>query len=241
MKPLLIVKTASSFDDLPSLCAQRGDEVRWFSEACGLVGGDVVAVDAYRGAALPDPTAFLAIIITGSLDMISDNLPWMIDTAEWLKGALDKQVPILGVCFGHHLLAQVLGGEVGRNPNGAEFGAVEIEQSAAAAEDPIFKGLPKDFKMHVFHYESILDLPTGAVMLASNAHDENHAVRYGKNAWGVQFHPEFDPEIMDSAIDIYKTDMEDANYDIETLREENVDQDFGRILLKNFINEAYAQ
>lgn len=240
MKPLLIVKTATSHDDLPDLCQHRGDEVSWFSVAGGLSAENVISVDAYKGAPLPDPQDVQAIVITGSIDMVSDDLPWMRTTVEWLKGAIVQQVPVLGVCFGHHLLALAGGGTVGENPKGAEFGAVTIDKSAAAEDDPVFKDLPAKFGMHVFHYESILQLPEGAVLLASSEHEPHHAFRFGKNAWGVQFHPEFDPEIMDHAINVYQSAMEDAGYDVDTLRKNNVDLGDGDVLLKNFVREAYS-
>ena len=241
MKPLLIVRTASSYDDLPELCRHRGDEVRWFSDASGAPIDTVVSVDAYKDEPLPDPEDVQAIIITGSIGMISDDLPWMRTAVGWLKEAVDKQVPILGVCFGHQLLALATNGTVGKNPNGAEFGAVEMTKSAAADEDPLFVDIPKNFGMYVFHYESVLQLPENAVLLASSAHEPHHAFRYGKNAWGVQFHPEFDPEIMDHAISVYRTDMEAAGYDVDTLRANHVDPRFGKALLKNFVNVACVQ
>lgn len=240
MKPILIVKTASSYDDLPGLCARRGDEVIWFSEACGVHADNVVSVDAYKGAPLPDPEDFQAIIITGSVDMISDFTAWMQATADWLKNAVEKQIHILGVCFGHHLLAHVLGGSVGHNPNGAEFGAAVLHKTGAADRDPLFSDLPKVFEMDVFHYESILDLPKCAVLLASNSHDKNHAFRYGNCVWGVQFHPEFDPEIMEAAIDVYQRDMIESGYDISELRDQNIKRSFGNTLLRSFIKDAYG-
>lgn len=240
MKPLLIIRTATSYDDLSTLCKKRGDEVNWFREACGLAVNEVIAVKVFDDAPLPDPDEVQAIIITGSVDMISDDLPWIERTAQWLKSAIEKQVPILGVCFGHQLLVHVLGGTVGQNPRGAEFGAVELVKSTAASDDPLFKGFPEIINMHVFHYESVLRLPDEVVLLASNDRDPHHAFRYGKNTWGVQFHPELDPEIMEHVFDVYGADMEEAGYDVAKLRERNVDSGHGRILLERFICEAYS-
>ncbi|MDO6565245.1 gamma-glutamyl-gamma-aminobutyrate hydrolase family protein [Amphritea sp. 1_MG-2023] len=149
-------------------------------------------------------------------------------------------MPILGVCFGHQLLVHVLGGTVGQNPNGAEFGVVDLMKHQAANHDPLFKDFPDIMSMYVFHYESVLQLPSDAVVLASNSHDPYQAFRYGQNIWGVQFHPEFDSEIMEHAIDVYGCAMKDANYDLTHLRQNNVDSGQGHTLLRRFIKAAYA-
>lgn len=233
-KPLLIVKTATSYDDLPDLCAKRGDEVAWFREACGLSQDDVLAVDAYKGAVLPDPSDVRGAIITGSVDMISDDLPWLGPLENWVTRAIDHKLPLLGVCFGHHLLAHVLGGAVGPNPNGAEFGCVPMQATRAAEADALFEAMPSHFNMHVFHYESVLKCPANATRLVSNDHDSNHALRYADHIWGTQFHPEFDAEIMGQAIKAYQADMIKAGYDIAQLRQRSVEETIGRKLLRRF-------
>lgn len=76
------------------------------------------------------------------------------------------EVPLLGVCFGHQMLAHALGGHVGENPNGPMFGPVAIERQASAQDDPLFGVLPDATTMSVFHYQSVLRMPEGARLMA---------------------------------------------------------------------------
>jgi GMP synthase (glutamine-hydrolysing) len=89
-----------------------------------------------------------------------------------------------------------MGGQVGYNPKGREFGTVEVRLLPAAADDPLLSHLPPVFRAQASHSQSVLHLPDGAVVLASNEHDRHHAFRLGRSAWGVQFHPEFDADIV---------------------------------------------
>lgn len=239
MKPLLIIQTSTSYDDLPLLCENYGDEVTWFSDACGLSRDRVLPVKVYVDESLPEPDEIQAIIITGSVDMISDNLPWIERTSEWLKGAIKKNIPTLGVCFGHQLIVHTLGGKVGPNPNGAEFGTVYINKTKKSEGDILFNYLPSSFAMQAFHFESVLRLPHEAVILAENEIDPFHAFRYGRNVWGVQFHPEFDKKIMSHAYDVYEKVMEEAGFDVDELRASTVDNPHGKQLLQRFTKFAF--
>src|SRR3546814_6485680 len=93
--------------------------------------------------------------------------------------------------YGHQLLAHALGGEVGDNPNGRKMGTVAVDLLPAAADDPLFTGLPDRFLAQATHQQSVLRAPEGATVLARSDHDDCHAFRWGEAAWGVQFHPEF--------------------------------------------------
>jgi GMP synthase (glutamine-hydrolysing) len=124
--------------------------------------------------------------------MVTEGEDWSRRVAGWIGDAVAADTPLLGICYGHQLLAQALGGEVGWNPRGREFGTVEVILHAEARVDPLFGHLPPRIPVHTCHAQSVLRLPPGAVCLASNAHDPHHAFVLGKTAWGVQFHPEFD-------------------------------------------------
>lgn len=239
MKPLLIIQTSTSYDDLPSLCEDYGDEVTWFCNACGLSRDRVLAVKVFAEEPLPNPDEIQAIIITGSVDMISDNLPWIARTSEWLKEAIKRNIPMLGVCFGHQLIVHTLGGKVGPNPNAAEFGTVDINKTKEAEEDILFKDLPSPFSMQAFHFESALQLPIDAVLLAGNEIDPFHAFRYGNNIWGVQFHPEFDKRIMLHVYDVYGKVIEDAGFNVEELRLSTADNTHGTQILQRFYEFAF--
>lgn len=191
--PLLIVQTGSTF---PELRARRGDFPHWFRTGLRIRRGDAAVVRVDAGAPLPHTAAAAGIIVTGSPAMVSERLRWSEDTAAWLRRAIDAGVPVLGICYGHQLLAHAFGGRVDYHPDGRELGTVAIERLPAAADDVLMAVAPERFLAHASHQQSVLDLPLGAVALARSAHDPHHAVRYAPNAWGLQFHPEFSVEVM---------------------------------------------
>ncbi|HVO37841.1 MAG TPA: glutamine amidotransferase [Spirochaetia bacterium] len=193
MGKIVIIKTGST---LPGLKTRRGDFEDWIRGGMRLSPRDTTVVDVAAGEDLPPARGCRGIAITGSHDMVSERLDWSERTAEWLRDAVRQGVPTLGICYGHQLLAHALGGMVDYNPRGPERGTTEIDLRDAARTDTLLGGLPRTLKVHASHSQSVLTLPPGAVLLASNPWDENQAFRINECAWGVQFHPEFDSEIM---------------------------------------------
>jgi GMP synthase (glutamine-hydrolysing) len=185
--PFLILETGQP---TPSM-RRYGSFAHWIRVAAGLGRGEAVVVDAAADDALPSREGFAGVLITGSAAMVTERLPWSERSAAWLGEAAHAGVPLLGICYGHQLLAHALGGEVGYNPNGREMGTVCIDLQASASTDPLFSRLPARFPAQATHLQSVLRPPPGAEVLACNAHDACHAFRWGERVWGVQFHPEF--------------------------------------------------
>lgn len=193
MAKMTIIKTGGT---IPSLRARRGDFEDWILAGMGLGAGQAEVVDVAAGHQLPDPGSAGGIVVTGSHDMVTDRRDWSERTASWLADAVSAGAPILGICYGHQLLAHALGGAVGYNPRGREMGTTEISLLEQASQDALLSGLPQTIRVLVSHSQSVLNLPPGAVHLAANEWDRHQAFRVGSCAWGVQFHPEFDAEIM---------------------------------------------
>jgi GMP synthase (glutamine-hydrolysing) len=192
-RKFLIVQTGSA---PPAVRARHGDFAEWLRHGLGLARGEVAVVRVDAGEALPEPSAHAGAIVTGSPAMVSERLAWSERTAVWLRDAVEDGLPLLGVCYGHQLLAHALGGRVDYHPSGREVGTVDIERLPDAADDALLGPTPLRFRAHASHQQSVLELPKGAVTLARSAHDPHHAVRYAAHAWGLQFHPEFSAEIM---------------------------------------------
>ncbi len=145
---------------------------------------------------MPPVASLGGIIITGSHDMLTEKHPWSEKAASWIKEAVEAMIPVLGVCYGHQLLAYAMGGVVGDNPRGKEFGTVSIRLTGQGQRDPLFEGLPGTFAAQACHSQSVLQLPAGATLLASSDMDPHHAFAIGKRAWGIQFHPEFNAQVL---------------------------------------------
>jgi len=187
MKPILVVKLGAT---TPSLAQQQGDFEDWITARLGWVPVPVAVADPRR-ASLPDPQQFSGVVLTGSHTMVTDHEAWSERTAEWIPAVMAAGIPLLGICYGHQLIAYALGGEVGPNPRGRESGTVEITLRDTARHDPLFADLPAAFAAHVSHAQSVLRLPPHAVWLASSRREPHHAFAVGARTWGVQFHPEF--------------------------------------------------
>jgi GMP synthase (glutamine-hydrolysing) len=191
-KPLLLLQVGHTFEEI---ACERGDYDVWFQQALGLPDRAFVALRVFDGAPLPDAFDYRGIVVSGSWSMVTDREPWSEASAAYLTRAAARGVPILGVCYGHQLLAHAFGGKVGYNPFGRHAGSARVLTTVEAQGDPLFGPLPRELVVQVSHSQSVLELPAGAVLLARAARDPHHAFRLGTSSWGVQFHPEFDEEV----------------------------------------------
>lgn len=215
-RPLAIIKLGETFDTLREA---RGDFEHWIAAGLGATRLPIVVLDPRRGDMLPPPAQVSGAIVTGSHAMVSHREPWSEATGRWMAQLVAHGTPLLGICFGHQLLAHALGGEAGDHPGGPEIGTAAIELADAAHADPLLHGLPARFDAQVAHWQSALRLPEGAVLLAGNAYEPHQAFRIGLRAWGVQFHPEFDAEVVRGYLDQSDGELRALGLDPEALRE----------------------
>ncbi|MFG1467198.1 glutamine amidotransferase [Xylella fastidiosa] len=185
--PFLMIETGQP---LPSV-RRYGCFPHWIRVASGLAESQTVVVNVEAGERLPTREGFAGALISGSAAFVTDRADWSERTAEWLCEAAYAGMPLFGICYGHQLLAHALGGEVACNPVGRESGTIQLELHPAAFDDPLFANLPRHFSAHATHVQTVLRAPEEAVVLARSVQDQCQAFRWGKNSWGVQFHPEF--------------------------------------------------
>jgi GMP synthase (glutamine-hydrolysing) len=124
---------------------------------------------------------------------VIERAPWMLQLGDDLLRLAARGTPVLGVCFGHQLLADALGGVVERNPRGPEIGTREVELTDAGRADPLLAGLPSRLPVQQLHEDHVVAPPPGAVLLATSAHAPVQAFAHGRRLRAVQFHPEFTP------------------------------------------------
>ncbi len=189
----LIVQTGRA---IASVRARLGDFPHWFRVAMGLPSSAIDIIDVQGGGTLPRHGAHRAVLVTGSGAMVSEREPWSESTAAWLRQAHDAGTPLLGVCYGHQLIAHAFGGRVDYHPDGREMGTHAIERMDAGRDDVLFGNAPATFAAQLTHRQSVLEAPQEAVVLARSAHDPVQAFRIGARTWGVQFHPEFSTAAM---------------------------------------------
>lgn len=165
----------------------------WIRQA---FGGDPARFQSWRVQREENPPSkkFDGVVITGSSASAYDALPWIERLSRAILDWADHGVPILGICFGHQILAQALGGRVEKNPAGWEVGTCEVELTEAGRNDYLFKGFPNRFPVMQSHQDVVTQLPPGAECLAANAICGIQAMRVGDKIRSVQFHPEYTKE-----------------------------------------------
>lgn len=237
-KPICIIKVGETY---PESVAQTGDFEDWLIAGMGLPQESVRVIDARHDAPLPPPADCAGVLIGGAHAMITDDLPWMLRLAEWTRHVVTAQVPFLGICFGHQMLARAMGGSVDFHPQGREIGSVPITLHDAARTDPLFTAMPRHFPALAVHAQSVRELPPGGVLLAGNDYEPHHAFRVGVCAWGLQFHPEFSPARMSVYIDRLTPALQAAGKDVAAIRAGLVETPASASLLPRFARLSLAE
>jgi GMP synthase (glutamine-hydrolysing) len=196
-------------------------------------------VRPYSGEVLPSINDNSALIILGGAMGVHDTCryPYLLEVRSYIHEAVFREVPLLGICLGGQLLADVLGAPVHSQRNG-EMGIQSVEVLHSAISDPLFHEIPKVFTSFQWHNDSF-EIPAGAVCLASSPACAHQAFRYGVNHYGLQFHPEVTRSIV-SSWSMSFDGLNDSAQIIEDFnREEDVYCAVSRKLLENFLRIAH--
>jgi GMP synthase (glutamine-hydrolysing) len=137
------------------------------------------------GGDIPETVQFDACVVTGSRASVYWDEPWIGKLKTYVGEAIEADLPFLGVCYGHQLLADVLGGRVA-GMDEYEIGYRTVNHDGGE----LFEGIDEEFTVFTTHSDRVVDLPPGAELLARNDYGI-HGFRKG-DVFGVQFHPEYD-------------------------------------------------
>jgi len=146
---------------------------------------EVVAYDAVNGELPADPSEADAWLTTGSRYSVNDDEPWIRDLEAFVRVAAESDVPFVGICFGHQLIAKALGGSVVRSDQGWGIGVQEVQ----VAED---LGLGDSYRVLTSYQDQVSTLPPGGEVLGWNEHCPVSVMGVGATILGIQGHPEFE-------------------------------------------------
>ena len=150
-----------------------------------------IEIDLHAGDAIPKLERFDGLwIMGGSMNAWEEvEFPWLVQEKKLIREAVERGTPFLGICLGHQLLADALGGKAEPTER-HEIGLFPISATTTGQGHPLFANLPQPSIWVNVHRAEVTRLPAGATVLARSDVCKNHAMQVGKSAFSVQFHPE---------------------------------------------------
>ncbi len=182
-----------------------GDYDRLFTDLLAADDVDLVMFDG--SAELPDHGVCDGWVIPGSRRSVYDDEPWISELERWTIEALDHAVPLAGVCFGHQLIARVLGAPVGKSDAGWSIGAIDYEVQSQPSWVDV---MPERYRLLASHQDHVFELPPGATLLASAHRCPIAGYTIDDTVLCVQAHPEFVPDL---AASLYRSRVDRIGHD----------------------------
>jgi GMP synthase (glutamine-hydrolysing) len=226
-KKVLIIQTGDAYEELVNKNLNFDDMI-----LNRIKTKKYLVSKVFKGEKLPEYEEVDRVIITGAHSMVTDEDSWIEYLSHWLLGVKDRGIPVLGICYGHQLLAQTFNGVASYHPKGPEIGMMEIKLTKHGEKDELFQGIDSNFYGYATHSQSAIKLPKEAVLLAYNSFEPHHSFKIGKCIYGVQFHPEFTANIMKVYAKNQKEKIESFNQVYDNITE----IDSGIKIFDNFMN-----
>lgn len=172
----------------------QNHELNCIVRAGGLQSSDFRVFDATQEVLTEELyNQYEAVFIggTGDFSVAQDRPDWFAPLTEWTAGLLDRGVPTLGLCYGFHLMAHAMGGEVKTRPDLEETGTFEVRLTEEGETDAILSCLPARFLAQQGHHDVVMSMPNGWLRLADSQRCHWQAFKHPeKPYYGLQFHPE---------------------------------------------------
>lgn len=191
----------------------------WFGTWLAAAGCAVEVCRPYAGDELPLLAPYDALVVLGGPMGADDDEKhaWLGPVKQLLRDARAEDLPTLGICLGHQLIASALGGAVERNARGQQVGLLPLGWTAAAADDRLLGPLATPRRGVQWNDDVVVRLPEGATLLAATEHGEVQAARFGPAMWGVQLHPEVDDVVLKPWADEDRGSHETRGIDTDAL------------------------
>jgi GMP synthase-like glutamine amidotransferase len=183
----------------PELKSRHGDYPAMFEALLGAVDPalEFATVRVVAGEMPASPGQADAWLMTGSRHGVYDDLPWIEPLKQFLRDCIAARVPVVGICFGHQILAEALGGRAVKSDRGWGLG---VQDYSLVTRPGWLEHVPDTFSVHALHQDQVVALPPGATVLATSEHCPYAALAYGDpenpDALTLQPHPEYDAGFM---------------------------------------------
>ncbi len=178
-------------------------------------------LDLFLGMSLTSPISTYShiVILGGGVSAYDDDrYSFLRDEFRLVEEAIAHHIPIVGICLGSQILAKVLGANVYRGDAGREAGWCQVNLTAAASADPVLHKFPAQFQVFQSHQDTF-DIPATAVRLAESDQYPNQAFRYGDRVWALQFHLEFDQNVLLDCSALIEQELRESNIQDTTVEQ----------------------
>ena len=215
---------------LKSIVEKFGHSSEWIPKSINDSSINYHVLKAYEGE-ICNITNYDAFIVTGSKYSVYDNSKWISQLKEFINSIISHNKPILGICFGHQILAECLGGKVEKNKLGWELGSYSINLTDEGSKHPLFENISNRDIVYESHQDVVSLIPENTVELAYTKKG-NQAFCYKNNIFGVQFHPEFSYDVTRALMDIRlaRGVVLDSNKLEDSLNSKNILTNFIKII-----------
>lgn len=163
-----------------------------FRDYAEILGIKFTEIDLHANDKIPDITLFDGLwVMGGAMDVWEENIyPWLIEEKQVIRQAVEElAMPFLGICLGHQLLAEAMGGKVDKTPC-HEVGLFDVYPTLDGQNHPLLTNLPNPSSWVNVHFAEVTRAPKRAVVLAESKVCRNHLMQVGQHAYSCQFHPE---------------------------------------------------
>ncbi len=189
---------------LPKTKERLGDYGELFVDTFSEPGQAWDIHDVEHGEFPEEPSAYDGFVITGSRASVYENLPWIRSLERLIRWIHELELPLVGICFGHQVVAKALGGEVRPNEQGWTIGVREVFPTPSGEADAPFRGAPNRLRILKSHQDTVVALPPGAVHLVTSDSIRHEMFAVGQSVLCLQGHPEFDHETVQEIIEELK-------------------------------------
>jgi GMP synthase (glutamine-hydrolysing) len=214
-----------------------GDFEDWFSRELEKNGAKVRIFDVREGEYMKDEPVDGLVITGSSSSVCTDPADWVAPLLTNLTQLMERNLPMLGVCFGHQALAAASGGVVEKHPRRRELGTTELFLTPDGRNSQILQGLNSPFYAQETHEDVVTEIPEdrGYKILAENEHNRFQSIQYSDVIYSTQFHPEISAAVMKEYIKVYAERSDDTE-NIGTILENVRESSTGAIVMENFVN-----